>query len=43
MRVRGAARVDDPVRVTVACVEVEARIEAIESPPLRVRVGRRLF
>jgi hypothetical protein len=35
--------VDDPVRVTVAGVEVEGRIEAIESSTLRVRVGRRLF
>jgi hypothetical protein len=41
--VSGSARVDDPVRVTVAGVEVEGRIEAIESSTLRVRVGRRLF
>ena len=38
-----SARVDDPVRVTVAGVEVEGRMEAVESSTLRVRVGRRLF
>jgi len=38
-----SARVDDPVRVTVAGVEVEGRIESVESSTLRVRVGRRLF
>jgi len=41
--VSGSARVDDSVRVTVAGVEVEGRIEAVESSTLRVRVGRRLF
>lgn len=35
-----SARVDDPVRVTVAGVEVEGRIEAVESSMLRVRVRR---
>jgi hypothetical protein len=38
-----SAQVGDPVRVTVAGVEVEGRIEAIQSSTLRVRVGRRLF
>jgi len=38
-----SARVGDLVRVTVAGVEVEVRIEAVESSTLRVRVGRRLF
>jgi hypothetical protein len=38
-----SARVDDPVRVTVAGVDVQGRIEAVESSTLRVRVGRRLF
>ena len=33
----------DLVRVAVAGVEVEGRIEAIESATLRVRIGRRLF
>ena len=37
------ARVDDPVRVTVAGGEVEARIEAVESSTLHVLVGGRLF
>jgi hypothetical protein len=41
--VSGSAQAGDPVRVTVAGVEVEARIEAVESSTLRVRVGRRLF
>jgi hypothetical protein len=41
--VSDSARVGEPVRVTVAGVEVEARIEGIESSTLRVRVGRRLF
>jgi hypothetical protein len=36
-------RVGEPVRLAVAGVEVEARIEAVESSLLRVRVGRRLF
>ena len=40
--VSGSARVDDPVRVTVAGVGAEG-IEAVESSTLRVRVGRRLF
>jgi hypothetical protein len=35
--VSDAARVDDPIRVTVAGVEVEGRIEAVESSTLRVR------
>jgi hypothetical protein len=38
-----SARVDDPVRVTVAGAEVEGGIEAVESSTLRVRVGRWLF
>ena len=38
-----SARVDDPVRVTVAGLGVEARIEAFEISTLRVRIGRRLF
>ena len=37
-----SARVDDPVRVTVAGVEIEG-IEGIESSTMRVRVDRRLF
>ena len=37
------AQVGDPVRVTVAGVEVEGRIEAVESSTLHVRIGRRLF
>jgi hypothetical protein len=41
--VRESARVDDPVRVTVAGLGVEARIEAFEISTLRVRIGRRLF
>jgi hypothetical protein len=32
-----SALVDDPVRVTVAGVEVEGRIKAVESSTLRVR------
>ena len=38
-----SAQVGDPVRVTVAGVEVEGRIEAVESSTLHVRIGRRLF
>jgi hypothetical protein len=38
-----SAQAGDPVRVTVAGVEVEGRIEGVESSTLRVRVGRRLF
>ena len=38
-----SALVGDPVRVTVAGVEVEGRIEAIESSTLHVRIGRRLI
>jgi hypothetical protein len=38
-----SAQVGDPVRVTVAGVEVEGRIEAVESSTLYVRIGRRLF
>jgi hypothetical protein len=34
-----SARVDDPVRVTVAGVEVEGRIEEVEFSILRGRVG----
>jgi hypothetical protein len=41
--VRTSAQVGDPVRVTVAGVEVEGRIEAVEPPLLHVRIGRRLF
>jgi hypothetical protein len=41
--VTASARVGDPVHVTVAGVEVEGRIEAIEGSVLRVRIGRRLF
>ena len=33
-------QVGAPVRVTVAGIELEGRIEAIESSTLRVRVGR---
>lgn len=38
-----SAQVGDPVRVAVAGVEVEGRIEAVESSTLHVRIGRRLF
>jgi hypothetical protein len=38
-----SAQVGDLVRVTVAGVEVEGQIEAIESSTLHVRIGRRLF
>ena len=38
-----SAQVGDPVRVTVAGVEVEGRIEAVGSSTLHVRIGRRLF
>ena len=38
-----SAQVGDPVRVTVAGVEVEGRIRAVESSILRVLVGRRPF
>jgi hypothetical protein len=38
-----STQVGDPVRVTVAGVEVAGRIEAIESSTLHVRIGRRLF
>ena len=41
--VSASAQPGDPVRVTVADVEVEACIEAIEAATLYVRVGRRLF
>ena len=34
-----SARVGDPVRVTVAGVEVEGRIEAVEASTVRVRIG----
>lgn len=37
--VSGSAQVGDPVRVTVAGVEVEGRIEAVESSTLRVPHG----
>lgn len=33
----------DPVRVSVAGIEVEGRIEAVKSSMLRVHVGRRLL
>jgi hypothetical protein len=39
----GTAQVGDPVRVAVAVIEVEGRIEAVESSTLHVRIGRRLF
>jgi hypothetical protein len=38
-----SAQVGDPVRVTVAGIEVEGRIRAVESSILRVLVGRRPF
>jgi hypothetical protein len=38
-----SAKGGDPVQVTVAGVEVEGRIETIESSTLHVRIGRRLF
>ena len=38
-----SAQVGDPLRVTVPGAEVEGRIEAVESPTLHVRIGRRLF
>jgi hypothetical protein len=38
-----SVQVGDPVRVAVAGVEVEGRIEGIESSTLHVRIGRRLF
>lgn len=38
-----SAQVGDPVRVTVAGIEVEGRIRAVESSILRVLVGRRLY
>ena len=41
--VEGSARVGDPVRVAVAGVEVEGRIERVESATLHVRIGHRLF
>jgi hypothetical protein len=41
--IKAPARVGDPVSVTVAGVEVEGRIEAVEPSVLRVRIGRRLF
>ena len=41
--VRKSAQVGDPVRVAVAGVEVEGRIEVVESSILHVRIGRRLF
>jgi hypothetical protein len=39
----GSAQVGDPVRVAIAGVEVEGRIEAVDASTLRVRIGRRLF
>ena len=36
-------QIGDPVRVKVAGVEVEGRIEAFESSALHVRIGRRLL
>jgi len=41
--VNESAQVGDLVRVAVAGVEVEGRIEAVEASTLRVRIGRRLF
>ena len=38
-----SAQAGDPVRVTVAGVEVEGRIDAVDASTLHVRVGRRLF
>lgn len=38
-----SVKVGDPVRVAVAGVEVEGRIEAVESSTLHVRIGRSLF
>ena len=38
-----SAQVGDPVRVTVAGVEGEGRIEAVEASTLHVRIGRCLF
>ena len=38
-----SVNVGDPVRVAVAGVEVEGRIEAVESSTLHVRIGRRLL
>lgn len=38
-----SAAAGDRVRVTVAGVEVERRIEAVDATTLQVRVGRRLF
>jgi hypothetical protein len=38
-----SVHVGDPVRVAVGGAEIEARIEAVASSTLRVRVGRRLF
>jgi hypothetical protein len=37
--VSGSAQVGDPARVSVAGVEVEGRIEAVESSTLRVPHG----
>jgi hypothetical protein len=38
-----AALVGDRVRVAVAGVEAEGRIDTVESSTLHVRIGRRLF
>jgi hypothetical protein len=38
-----SVQVGDAVRVAVGGVEVEGRIEAVESSTLHVRIGRRLF
>jgi hypothetical protein len=38
-----SAQIGDPVRVSVAGVQVEGRIDAVESSTLHVRIGRRLF
>ena len=38
-----SAQIGDPVRVGVAGVEVEGRIENVESSTIHVRIGRRLF
>ena len=41
--VNGSRQVGDPVRVTLAGIELEGRIEAVEPSRLLVRIGPRLF
>jgi hypothetical protein len=41
--VSASALIGDPVRVTVAGVEIEGRIEGVESSTLCVRIGRQLL